>query len=66
MHRFEFTLQLPGGDTITAHAVALRWQWTQAFAQACRTVEERTGLPPYAGITCQAVTVHPLDQHLAA
>ncbi len=60
MRRFQFTLRLGDGRIVTADAIAERWQWSAAFAEACTRVEERLGLGSWSGIVCVAYDSHVL------
>ncbi len=63
MRLFQFDLKLPDGRVVPASATAESWQWSAAFSAACREVERRYGLLPYAGTTCVSYSSAAFDAH---
>ena len=60
MRQFQFQLRLRDGQIVTADAIAERWQWSKAFAEACAQVERRLDLGSWSGIVCVSYESHPL------
>lgn len=65
MRQFQFTLKLRDGRIVTARAVAERWEWSKAFAEACARVEAQLGLDSWSGIVCVDYDSNPVPPIMA-